>query len=193
MAGYIIIGVFGAIFLFILILYMINTKKINKKVQKTKEKEKVEKEKHEKVEVESEITKEKPLDAAIAQANIDYHVKEAFERIEQERIEFEKDSKRGSEGGRLKLDRGDFRTELQKSLETNIISSETNVISSDTAKMDYEISSEKKEEKVDIDKQIAEEHENDKDKSKTLLDEINNLSPEAKSILINDILKKKYE
>ena len=202
MIEYIFIGVFVGIFLLLILTYFINSKKINKNNKKPEKKDvkTIEKTKKddkktdaEKVEVPSELSKEKPIDKAIDEANYEYHMKEAFEKIEQEKNDFEKSSKIEIGGSRLKLERGDFKTELQKSLETNTISSQTNIISSATAKMDYEISSEKKEDKIDIDKQIAEEYEKEHAKNqKSLANEINNLSTEAKVILINDVLKKKY-
>lgn len=191
---YIFIGIFALISLFILVFYLINSAKINKKQKKVTEKKKTEdKIKDEKIEVPAEQSKEKPVEKAIKEANIDYQIKEAFERIEQERIEYENAPKNRTIGGKLKLDRDGFKTELQKSLETNKISSDTNVISSATAKMDYEIRDNQAKEQVDIDKQIAEEYvKNQEKKNKSLGEELKDMSPEMKAIMLNDILNKKY-
>lgn len=203
MTEYILIGVLVGIFLILLLTYFMNSKKINKKskskdkvLDKLKDKDKKDeiKDPNEKVEVPSEIINEKPIDKAIKEANAEYHMNEAFEKIEQERIAFENYSRPShSSTGRLKLDREEFKSELQKSLEQNTISSETNVISSATAKMDFEISSQPNNQNVDVEKQIAEDYmKSHSEKKGTLADEIINMSPEAKAILLNDVLNKKY-
>ena len=191
---YILIGSVALISLFILVFYSINTRRINKKQTKVPEKKKVEeKTKDEEIEVPAEQTAEKPVEKAIKEANIDYQIKEAFERIEQERIEYENVPKNRSIGGKLQVDREGFKTELQKSLEINKISSDTNVISSATAKMDYETADAQTQEQVDVDKQIAEEYmKNHEKKNKSLGDELKSMSPEMKTIMFNDILNKKY-
>ena len=205
MIEYVLIGVLSGIFLLIALTYFINSKKIAQKgkpkaKKEDKPKEKVDEKKDdkkdagEKVECPSEVIADKPVARAIQEANAEFHMKEAFEIIEQERIAFEKGAQQGkSVSGRLQLDRDEFKSELQKSLETNVISSDTNVISSATAKMDYEISSQPKEQNVDIEKQIAEEYMKKHSKNTNeLADEIRNLSPEAKAILLNDVLNRKY-
>ena len=203
MIGYVIIGVAAFIFLFLILTYFIKSKVLEEKIkekkkieEKAKEKDKKEEKKDpsEKVEVPSELSKENPFDKAIKEANAEYHMKEAFEIIEQERIAFENSSRPShSATGRLKLDREEFKSELQKSLENNTISSETNVISSATAKMDYEISSQPKSQDTDVEKQIAEEYvKNHNLSSGSIADEIRNMSPEAKAILLNDVFNKKY-
>lgn len=196
MIEYILIGTFVGIFLLMLLTYFINSKKINKSSKKLqKENKDDKKDDNKKVEVPSEMSAQKPVDKAISEANYEYNMKEAFEKIEQQRAEYENTPKSVKDNSRLKLDRGEFKTELQRSLEANTISSETNIISSSTAKMDFEISSQSKEGNVNIDKQIAEEYEKEHSKSqklKNLAEEINNMSPQAKAVLINDILNKKY-
>ena len=203
MIEYIIIGVLAFIFLTLVLTYFMNSRKINKNAKpkfktEDKPKEEVKKEEKkdpdEKVEVPSEITKEKPVERAINEANTEYHMKKAFEIIEQERIAFENDAKQNKNStSRLKLDRGEFKSELQKSLEKRTISSETNVISSATAKMDFEISSQSGDDSVDVDKQIAEDYvKTHNTKIESIADEIRNMSPEARAILLTDILNKKY-
>ena len=203
MLEYILIAVLAGIFLLLLLTYFINSKKIQKKAKakeksndKPKEKSKTDEKKdpNEKVEVPSVISSEKPVEKAIKEANAEYHIKEAFEIIEQERIAYENSSRPShTSSGRLKLDRGEFKSELQKSLEQNVISSDTNVISSATAKMDYEMSSQQVEQNSDVEKQIAEDYmKSHTSKNGSLADEIVNLSPEAKAILLNDVLNKKY-
>ena len=196
---YFFIGFFALISLFILVFYIINSVKINKKQKKvlenkkTEEKNKEEKSKDEKIEVPAEQSVEKPVERAIKEANIEFQIKEAFERIEQERVEYENAPKNRAIGGKLQLDRGEFKTELQKSLETNKISSETNTISSSTAKMDFEMKDFKTDEQVDVEKQIAEEYmKKQENQNKTLGDELKEMSPELKAIMLNDILNKKY-
>jgi len=191
---YFFIGFFVIISVFILVFYTINTVKMNKVQKKVAEKKKAEeKKKDEKIEVPAEQSKEKPVEKAIKEANIEFQIKEAFERIEQERVEFENVPKNRNIGGKLQLDRGEFKTELQKSLETNKISSETNTISSATAKMDFEVKDLKTNEQIDVDKQIAEEYlKNHDGQNKTLSDELKDMSPEMKAIMLNDILNKKY-
>ena len=206
----IFVSVIGAVLLFIAVLYCINSVKINKKAKKAEKpkeaKKEEEKKTDEKVEVKPEISAEKPIERAIKEANVEFQIKEAFEKIEQERIDYEKTAKvtDKSIGGKLKLDRGDFRTELQKTLEDNgtyernVISSETNRMKSETAQMDYEIRPQSianvtENYENDIDKQIAEEYMNNhQPRQKTLKEEINGMSPEAKAMMLNDLLKRKY-
>ena len=177
---FILIGALALISLFILVFYIINTVKMNKKQKKVAEKKKIEeKVKDEKIEVSAEQSKEKPVEKAIKEANIEYQIKEAFERIEQERIEYENVPKNRSIGGKLQVNREEFKTELQKSLEISKISNE---MRDNQAK-----------EQVDVDKQIAEEYmKNQEKKKKSLGDELKDMSPEMKTIMFNDILNKKY-
>ena len=190
---YFFIGFLALISLLILVFYIINTIKINKSQKKVAEKKKAEENKDEKIEVTVEQTQEKPMEKAIKEANIEYQIKEAFEKIEQERVEYENAPKNKNVNGKLQLDRGEFKTELQKSLETYKISSDTNVISSSTQQMNFEMSNDKTNEQFDIEKQIAEEYmKKQENQKKTLSEELKEMSPELKTIMINDILNKKY-
>ena len=192
---YFFIGFFALISLFILIFYIINTVKMNKTQKKVTEKKMTEEKKKDddKIEVPAEQSKEKPVEKAIKEANIEFQIKEAFEKIEQESVEYENFPKNRTIGGKLQVDRGEFKTELQKSLETNKISSETNTISSSTAKMDFEMKDFKTNEQIDVEKQIAEEYiKKQENQNKTLGDELKDMSPEMKAMMLNDILNKKY-
>ena len=190
---YFFIGFLALISLLILVFYIINTIKINKSQKKVAEKKKAEENKDEKIEVTVEQTQEKPMEKAIKEANIEYQIKEAFEKIEQERVEYENAPKNKNVNGKLQLDRGEFKTELQKSLETYKISSDTNVISSSTQQMNFEMSNDKTNEQFDMEKQIAEEYmKKQENQKKTLGDELKDMSPEMKAMMLNDILNKKY-
>ena len=193
MIGYIIIGVFAVIVLYIVALYFVNSRKIKKKnAQKT---EKVEKEKekpvdkNEKVEVQSEITTGSPLEKAINEAN-NYsnktEIEIAFQKMEEQRQAYEKSNVKSITSRGLKKDRSNFKTELQIAIENNnvAISSDTNIIGKEGPSQ----------EQIDRTNQaIAKEHESEKPMShEKIASEISKMSPEAKAILINDILGKKY-
>ena len=180
---FIIIGVFVLIFVFLAVLYYVNGKKIKGKQTKKEEQKKEKSEK--KIEVKAEMLKETPIETAIKEANIESHMEEAFKKIEDERKMFEeKNEGLNRRKSRLTVERDDFKTELQKSLEIAKISSETNVLKSQTAKMDYETEANKNTE--------AEVTKDEIDKSKSLAEEIEKLSPEMKAILIDNLLNKKY-
>ena len=91
---FIIIAIFAVSFSFILFLYVINSTKMKKKSGQKEEKsqksvettkvKKVEvkpKDDGGKVEVESEILTEKPVEKAMKEANIEFQINEAFEKI----------------------------------------------------------------------------------------------------------------
>lgn len=194
MIGYIIIGVFAVIFLYIMALYFINSRKIkNKNVQKAEKAEKTEKDKNEKVEVQSEISSGNPLEKAIKETN-DYsnntEIEQAYKQIDAQREAFEKTNSKTFRYRGLRKDRDNFKTELQMAMETNQMAMEHNRISSETNVIGKEGPS-----KAQIDRTNLEiELENQKKVSKetTIAQEINKMSPEAKAVLINDILGKKY-
>ena len=193
MIGYIIIGIFAVIFVYIMSLYFINSRKIKKKnIEKTKKEEK-EKEKNEKVEVKSEITTGSPLEKAINEAN-DYskstEIEQAFRQIDAQREAYEKTNVKGQRYRGLRKDRENFKTELQMAMETNRMAMEDNRISSETNVIGKEGPSQ---EQIDrTNNAIAKEKENKNISDETIANEISKMSPEAKVILINDILGKKY-
>lgn len=195
MLGYIIIGVFVLIFASLAVLYFINSKKI-KKASKAKAKKddasKKPDEKAEKVEVKSEVIKGNPVENAIKSANAEQEMEEAFRRIDEQKklYDLEVSLKASQKTGRLQVDRGDFKTDLQKTLEQNTISSQTNKLESETRQMGHEgpdaiasqdqISSNDKQQTLQQDKIVS------------ISQEIENLSPELKAILIDNLLDKKY-
>lgn len=197
MIGYIIIGVFAIVILYIAILYFVNSKKIKKAQSKATAKDAKAGEKKDaskadgagkKVEVKSEVVKGSYKDASIEDLNRQSQqaVIEAFKKIDEAEKAFEsrKQTKGYNDNGRLKLDRSNFKSELQKSLENAKISSETNKMKFETAKMGEEgIPQTSNDTQTPAKKQA---------RATTLGEEINNMSPELKTVLLNDILNKKY-
>ena len=165
MIGYIIIGVFAVVILYITILYFINSKKIKNAQSKAQAKDAKAGEKKDasktdgagkKVEVKSEVIKGSYKDASIEDLNKQSQqaVIEAFKKIDEAEKAFEsrKQTKGYNDNGRLKLDRSNFKSELQKSLENAKISSETNKMKFETAKMGMEGEPETSEQKQDAKK-----------------------------------------
>ena len=195
---YIIIAIFAVLILYVGLVYVINSIKMKRKAKpKTEEKPKTTsvvtqtkpttKPSGEigKVEVKSEILTEKPVEKAIKETNLDYQINEAFEKINAERDEYLRHTQKVGRIGRLKVDRSEFNPELKA---TKYI--KRNVLKSETAEIGHEGPSKRaypsRDEKKDLNEQTDAT-------AKTIADEINNMSPEAKAILINDILNKKYD
>ena len=193
MIGYVFIGIFAVVFIYIMALYFINSKKIkNKNAQKAEKVEK-EKEKTEKVEVQSEVTSGSPLEKAINEAN-DYskntEIEEAYKQMDAQREAFEHTSRKMYRDRGLRKDRENFKTELQMAMETNQMAMESNRISSETNVIGKEGPSQEQINRTNL--EIEPENKNKETKQKTISSEINNMSPEAKALLLNDILDKKY-
>lgn len=199
---WIIIGAIVFVALCIAIMYFINSKKINKgsdkskeKLDKKEEKAKTEapKSKDEKVEVESKITAESPIETAMKEANKssaarDADMLQAFEVINNQAEQYEHTQR--LQKGKLKFQREKFVSQIQQSIQENNYDSVRNHLKSETATIGHEGPTVKQ-----LDSQnVKSEDEQNKEiaKEKTLADEISNLSPEMRAILINDILNNKY-
>ena len=193
---YIILGVFGIAILYVVVVYIFNSIKMkNKNKPKNEEKPKTTSVvtqtkpttkpsgENGKVEVKSEILTEKPVEKAIKETNLDYQINEAFEKINAEREEYLRHTQKVGRIGRLKVDRSEFNPELKATKYMK-----RNVLKSETAEIGHEGPSKKAstEDKKDLNVQTDAT-------AQTIADEINNMSPAAKAILINDILNKKYD
>lgn len=192
MIGYILIGAFAIVLIYISVLYFINSKKIKKQQgQKTKKevekadkqdkaKQKVESGAKEKVEVKSTVVQGTVADEALKEAEYENNLKEAFEKAEKDVAKQKDTSKLARE--RLSRNKEMFTTELDQRQTT--ISSFTNTIGHEgpdaetIAKINKEIADEDKAEQ--------------KPQKPSLKSEVDNLSPEMKALLLNDILNRKY-
>lgn len=186
---WIIISAFVVVFAILFVWFMLNSTKINKNDPKKSSTPKSNP--TEKVKVESKITKESPIDIAIKEQNKSLsgaEIQQAFNMIDAERKAYES-LQRGKSTSRLQVDRGDNRSEIEIMMaegqvlsSRNHLKSETNIIgvegpsAEQIAKVNAEIDSEgmTKPTAPGISKQIE------------------NLSPELKAVLLNDILNKKY-
>ena len=196
---YILIAAFALVFSFIFLVYYINTLKMKKKSQpkaeKSKKPEEAAKPKKEaeqpkkddggKVEVQSEVLTEKPVDTAKKEANIEYEINAAFEKINDEKEEYERINQKVGRVGRLQVDRSDFNREIKSTR----VKSNRNVLKSETAEIGHEGPTKRSYPSRDDKKDLNEATD---PTVQTIADEINNMSPEAKAILINDILNNKY-
>lgn len=192
MIGYILIGAFAIVLIYIAVLYSINSKKIKKQQeQKTKKevekadaqdkaKQKAESGAKEKVEVKSTVVQGTVADEALKEAEYENNLKEAFEKVEKDVAKQEDTSKLARE--RLSRNKEMFTTELDQRQTT--ISSFTNIMGHEgpdaetIAKINKEIADEDKAEQ--------------KPQKSSLKSEVDNLSPEMKALLLNDILNRKY-
>lgn len=192
MIGYILIGAFAIVLIYISVLYFINSKKIKKQQgQKTKKevekadkqdkaKQKAESGAKEKVEVKSTVVQGTVADEALKEAEYENNLKEAFEKAEKDVAKQKDTSKLARE--RLSRNKEMFTTELDQRQTT--ISSFTNIIGHEgpdaetIAKINKEIADEDKAEQ--------------KPQKPNLKSEVDNLSPEMKALLLNDILNRKY-
>lgn len=191
MIGYIILGILALIFIYITVLYFVNSKKINKDQKQKKDSEKKsvviaseskkEPEQKNKVEVNSEMLSATPIEQAINEEKDSNKLKSEFQKVQ---AEIEKE--RAIQGNRLYRDKDMFKTNLEgkKTTLEKTISSQTNVIGEEgpsEAQID------------ETDKEIKEENTKNENNSDSIADEINNISPELKAILMSsDILNKKY-
>lgn len=191
MIGYIILGILALIFIYITVLYFVNSKKINKDQKQKKDSEKKsvviaseskkEPEQKNKVEVNSEMLSATPIEQAINEEKDSNKLKSEFQKVQ---AEIEKE--RAIQGNRLYRDKDMFKTSLEgkKTTLEKTISSQTNVIGEEgpsEAQID------------ETDKEIKEENTKNENNSDSIADEINNISPELKAILMSsDILNKKY-
>lgn len=169
MIGYIIVGLVVLIFAYIFILYYVNSKKIKKKQAKKAEPDKkaeADKKsaetKQNKVEVKSQVIKGTMFEEAVKQAE------EAGYKYNDK--EYQSVYKR-ADNSRLKLEREEFISEIKKA--------DAGRLQPQKLKLDREEGptknkTSKKAQKESIDEQIK------------------NLSPELKAILLNDVLNKKY-
>ena len=193
MIGYVFIGIFAVIFIYIMTLYYINSKKIKNKNAQKAENVKKEEKKTEKVEVKSEITSGSPLEKAISEAN-DYsknsEIEEAYRQMDAQREAFEHTNRKMYREKGLRKDRENFKTELQMAMETNQMAMENNRISSETNVIGKEGPSPEQIARTNL--EIELENQNKETKRNSISNEINNMSPEAKALLLNDILDKKY-
>jgi len=190
MIGYIIIGIFASIVVYIAILYFVNSKKMKNKAQKSVEKAKqaLRDEPKKDVEVESSMSGKTPIEIAIMEENSKINkteIEQAFLRIEDQRLEYEK-----YVGNKNKRN-GKYLTELEQSLENDSTGFyRTKHMSSETAIIGREGPSK---ESIDrVNQEISKENISQDEIDRSLANEINNLSPELKAVLLNDILSKKY-
>ena len=180
---FIIIGVFVLVFAYIGILYLINSRKQKNKSTKV-EKPEVKEDVAKKIELKSEIIKEKPVETALSEATIEYEINEAIQKTSEQTDIFEETNKKPGRVGRLQVDRSDFvSTRRSRQSSNSTLSNKT--LKSETAVIGVEGPSKETQEPVKRDVE-------DTTSQKTIADEINNMSPEVKAILINDILNKKY-
>lgn len=192
MIGYILIGAFAIVLIYIAVLYSINSKKIKKQQeQKTKKevekadeqdkaKQKAESGAKEKVEVKSTVVQGTVADEALKEAEYQNNLKEAFEKVEKDVAKQEDKSKLSRE--RLSRNEEMFTTELDQRQTT--ISSFTNTMGHQGPDA---------ESIAKINKEIADEDRAEQKPQKpSLKSEVDNLSPEMKALLLNDILNRKY-
>lgn len=170
MIGYILIAIVVVAVLYIVIQYSINTKKINsqkksEKKSEVKPKNKIDateqKPAENKVEVKSTIINGTALENAMMEA--EKQTNKTTIETENQTKSMTKNSR--ADKSRLKLDREDFVSEIQKQkiLEKKIVETESGT-----------------------------SNQNAENDNNSISEELKNLSPELKAILINDILNKKY-
>ena len=192
MIGYILIGAFAIVLIYIAVLYSINSKKIKKQqeqkaqkeAEKSKEqdqaKQKAESGAKEKVEVKSTVVQGTVADEALKEAEYQNNLKEAFERVEKN-VESQNSSSR-LERERLSRNKEMFTTELDHQQTT---------ISSFTNTMGHQGPDAETIERIN--KEIADEKNAEQKLEKpSLKSEVDNMSPEMKALLLNDILNRKY-
>ena len=178
MIAYILIGIVLLCFIYIIVLYFVNSKKIAKaqknKQDKTEKKDDKNQSKVDKkpavVEVKSQVIKGTMFEEAVKEA-------------EKSGFKYTNDPKADTmikDNCRLQLDREEFVGEIKKSLETSEIKQQK--LSSETNKIGIEGPT------LNTNKQIEKKVE---DKN-TIADDINNLSPQLKALLVNDVLNRKY-
>ena len=179
MVGYIIIGITILVLLYIAILYFVNSKKI--KQNQSKKKEETQKK--------AEDVKEKPAPTKPAVVEVKSQVikgtmfEEAVKEAEKQGYKYEDSSADQSyekvygrvDNSRLKLERDEFIPEIKRA-EYNRLKPEKLV-------------SERQEGPDIMDKSTQKIS---KEKLKSLGVEINDLSPELKALLVNDVLNRKY-
>lgn len=170
MIGYILLGIFILCILSIAILYFINSKKIkqkeSKKVEANKKLEdKPTQQKPAKVEVKSQVIKGTMFEEAVKEAE-----KSGFNYDSQLKSDT---ASKPKDKSRLKLEREEFVSEIKKA---------------DNGRL--------KPQRLEVERQEGPTNINsDGQKSinkNDIGDEINNLSPELKALLVNDVLNKKY-
>lgn len=176
MIGYIFIGIIAIVLIYIVVLYFKNSKKI--KVAKKPVEKKDDKKNNtksgttDKIEVKSQITAH-PLHEEMSELEFRSRLKEEFDEA--------KDHIRQVEiTNRLKYDRPEFKSELQayKEYQNSKITSSEGPSQEQIDKINSEIESKKN----------AEQNK----KVQTIKDEMAKLSPELRTILVNDILNSKY-
>lgn len=199
---WIIIGALAFVVVCIAIMYFINSKKIKKNSGKVEDKKGKKskntkgdepKSKDGKIEVESKITAESPLETAIKEENKSSAVRDAdmvqaFEMINKQAEQYETTQK--LQKGKLKFQREKFVSQIQQSIEENGYDSVRNHVKSETATIGKEGPTIKQLDPENIKKDNLSKDELSKEK--TIADQISNLSPEMRAILINDILNNKY-
>ncbi|MGN1212649.1 MAG: hypothetical protein ACI4TZ_01285 [Christensenellales bacterium] len=178
MVGYIIIGITILVLLYIAILYFVNSKKIKQNQSKKKEETTKKEEVKEKpastkpavVEVKSQVIKGTMFEEAVKEAEKQgYKYEDSYADQSYEKVYGRVDN------SRLKLEREEFIPEIKRA-EYNRLKPERLV-------------SERQEGPDIMDKstqKISQE------KLKSLGVEINDLSPELKALLVNDVLNRKY-
>ena len=186
MIGYIMIGVFAIVLIYIVALYLKNSKKIKSSLKKPDAKANSSPEKKdEKVEVKSTISKKTSLEQSIIEENSRIsknEIESAFSQIEAQKQAYE-DSLANKNS-----DSDKSMTELEKSIQRDFnFTMKKKHLRSETAKIGIEGPTKHAEEK-----QEEKPKEKNEDINKSLANEIQNLSPELKAVLMNDILNKKY-
>ena len=175
MIGYIFIGIIAIVLIYIVVLYFKNSKKIKaakKPIEKKDDKKTNTKSSTtDKVEVKSQITSH-PLQEEMSELEFRSRLKEEFGEA--------KDHIRQDESNRLKYNRPEFKSELQayKEYQNSKKNSSEGPSQEQIDKVNSEISSRKNAEK--------------NKKVQTIKDEMAKLSPELRTILVNDILNRKY-
>ena len=192
---WIIIGAFAFVILCIAVMYFINGRKIKKnsgksldKKSDSKAKVEIPKAKDGKVEVESKLTSEKPIETAIKEANQSIgqtDIEKAFDAINKGAESF--DATQKLQKGKLKFQREKFKSQIQQSIEEGDVYAERKHLKSETAVIGQEGPTEKK-----LTNKSEEITPKDVDQEKSIAEQISNLSPEMRAILINDILNNKY-
>ena len=185
MIGYIIIAVVVLVVSYIAIIYFKNSKKIKKSKETSKPKDA---KKEEKVEVESKILNVNPVKAAVLEENskiAKQEIEEAFVRINEQREAYQEQKKeeQAEEGY-------EYMTELEKSLALDYDNPKYKKkhLKSETAKIGEEGPSQENMQKILSGENNDKTNQNIDD---SLATEIQNLSPELKAMLLNDILNNK--
>ena len=178
MIGYIFIGIMAIVLIYIVVLYFKNSKKINatKKPEKNDEKSSNAKSgtTTDKVEVKSQISSH-PLHEEMSELEFRSRLKEEFGEAKNH-IRTEDNS------NRLKYEKPAFKSELQAYKEYQ---------NSIKATAGYEGPSQEQIAKVNREIE-SKKVENQNKKVQSIKDEMAHLSPELITILVNDILNKKY-